>query len=245
MCGRFTLVTTAQDLAQQFEIEIDRSITSRYNIAPSQAIFSIRNEANQRIIDLMQWGLIPNWVKDLNSWKSNLINARAETVSEKPSFRGAFKYRPCLIPASGFYEWTKSLSELPTAPHASLKDTPLDKAGSHRKQPYYYQLKDRPLFAFAGLWESWSNGEDELVTCTIITTEANKEAAKVHHRMPVIIQSTDYDSWLGKSDDRKRLLDALPKVDLELYPVSKLVNSPKNDTSECIRAATPKAFKLD
>ena len=211
MCGRFTLATTAEDLARQFEIEIDKSLTSRYNIAPSQPILAIgQNETNRRILHVMQWGLIPSWVKDLNSWKGNLINARAETIDQKPSFKGAFKYRPCLIPTSGFYEWTKN------------------------KQPYYYQLKDKPLFALAGLWESWSNSEDELITCTIITTKANEEAAKVHHRMPVIVRPQDYALWLGESNERKQLLANLPEVDLDLYPVSKTVNSPKNDTPECI-----------
>lgn len=212
MCGRFTLDTTASDLAQQFKVEVNESISSRYNIAPSQPILTIKqDEANRRSLVKMKWGLVPNWVKDLDSWKSNLINARAETVTEKPSFRGAFKHRPCLIPVSGFYEWTKD------------------------KQPYYFQVQERQLFALAGLWELWSHGEDELITCTIITTEANTEAAKVHHRMPVIIQPEDYDSWLGELDNRKQLLAALPKVDLNLYPVSKKMNSPKNDTFECIK----------
>jgi putative SOS response-associated peptidase YedK len=212
MCGRFTLDTTELDLAQHFEVEVNQAIPSRYNIAPNQPILVIKqDEANKRSLDLMKWGLVPNWVKNLNSWKGNLINARAETVTEKQSFRGSFKYRPCLIPVSGFYEWTKE------------------------KQPYYFQVKERQLFALAGLWESWSNGEDELVTCTIITTKANTEAVKVHHRMPLIIQPQDYDSWLSKLDERKQLLNALPEVNLELYPVSKKVNSPKNDTIECIK----------
>jgi putative SOS response-associated peptidase YedK len=213
MCGRFTLFTTAQDLARQFEVEIDRYLTPRYNIAPSQPIFAIRqNEANKRIIDVMQWGLIPSWVKDLNSWKGNLINARVETIAEKPSFKGAYYNRPCLIPASGFYEWSKE------------------------KQPHYFQVGESQLFALAGVWEFWSHGEDELVTCTIITTKANSVAAKVHHRMPVIIQPEDYALWLGELNERKQLLANLPKVDLDLYPVSKTVNSPKNDTPECIES---------
>jgi putative SOS response-associated peptidase YedK len=212
MCGRFTLNTTKSDLAQQFAVEVNQSISSRYNIAPSQPILVIKqDEANKRSLDLMKWGLIPSWVKNLDSWKGNLINARAETVGDKQSFRGAFKYRPCLIPTSGFYEWTQE------------------------KQPYYYQVKDSQLFALAGLWELWSNGEDELVTCTIITTKANAEAAKVHHRMPVIIEPQDYNLWLGELDERKQLLAALPEVKLELYPVSKKVNSPKNDTSKCTK----------
>lgn len=211
MCGRFTLDTTANEIAQQFEVEVGESISSRYNIAPSQQILVIKkNEANRRSLEPMKWGLIPNWVKDLDSWKSNLINARVETVTEKPSFRSAFKHRPCLIPVSGFYEWTKD------------------------KQPYYFN-QNKSLFALAGIWESWSNGEDQLITCTIITTKANTEVSKIHHRMPVIIQPTDYDLWLGEVDGRKQLLDTLPEVDLELYPVSKKVNSPKNNNSGLIQ----------
>ena len=243
MCGRFTLNATANEIARQFYVEVDEAIPPRYNIAPSQQILAIAKKEAARSQLMMKWGLIPSWVKSLDSWKSNLINARVETVEEKPSFRSAFKHRPCLIPTSGFYEWSKD------------------------KQPYFFRLKDHQLFALAGLWESWSNGEDELVSCTIITTEANNEVSKVHHRMPVIIQPTDYDLWLGELEresprrrqahpqqslqwgkppqravsqgqvslDRKQLLDALPKVDLELYPVSKTVNSPKNDTPDCIK----------
>lgn len=212
MCGRFTLDTTANEIARQFEVEINESISSQYNIAPSQSILAIKkDEASKRSLEKMKWGLVPSWVKSLDSWKSNLINARVETVAEKPSFRSAFKHRPCLIPVSGFYEWSKD------------------------KQPYYFQQKDSRLFALAGLWETWPNDRDELVTCTIITTKANTEAAKIHHRMPVIIQPKDYDSWLGELDERKQLLDTLPEVDLELYPVSKKVNSPKNNTPECIK----------
>jgi putative SOS response-associated peptidase YedK len=226
MCGRFTLDTTQSDLAQQFEVEINQSIASRYNIAPSQPILTIKKtDKGKRFLEQMRWGLIPHWVKNLASWKGNLINARAETVAEKQSFQEAFKYRPCLIPVSGFYEWTKE------------------------KQPYYFQQQDSKLFALAGLWESWSDGEDELMTCTIITTQANAEAAKVHHRMPVIIQPQDYDSWLRELErgsprrrqaqgqvslDRKQLLNGLPEVNLKLYPVSNRVNSPKHDTPECI-----------
>ena len=221
MCGRFTLATTASDLAREFDIEADIAHykdshssaipISSFNIAPSQPILTIRqNEANERILDVMKWGLVPSWVKNLDSWKSNLINARAETVAEKPSFRGAFKYRPCLIPVSGFYEWTKD------------------------KQPYYFQHQERPLFALAGLWESWSNGEDELISCTIITTQANEKAASVHHRMPLIIQPEDYTLWLENLDRRKQLLNNLPEIELKIYPVSKIVNSPKNNKPECI-----------
>lgn len=211
MCGRFTLDTTELNLAEQFAVEVNQSLPPRYNIAPSQTILVIKQDGdNKRSLDSMKWGLIPSWVKNLDSWKSNLINARAETIAEKPSFRSAFKHRPCLIPASGYYEWNKA------------------------KQPYYFQPQDSQLFALAGLWESWSSGDDELVTCTIITTEANTQAEEVHHRMPVIVHPQDYDLWLGEVDGRKQLLNDLPEVNLKLYPVSKQVNSPKNNTAECI-----------
>ncbi len=211
MCGRFTLATTASEIAAHFGVEIDRSLRPRYNIAPSQPILAMRKTPDkQRAMALMQWGLIPHWVKNLASWKANLINARAETVSEKSSFQGAFKYRPCLIAASGYYEWSRA------------------------KQPYYFQVAKRPLFALAGLWEAWSNGEGELITCSILTTKANAQASSVHHRMPVIVRPQDYDSWLGELEERKRLLACLPEVDLELHRVSQTVNSYKHDSPDCI-----------
>jgi putative SOS response-associated peptidase YedK len=213
MCGRFTLDTTAFDLAQQFKVEVNESISSRYNIAPSQSILIIKqNEKNQRFLDLVKWGLVPSWVKSLDTWKSNLINARVETVEEKPSFRDGFKKRPCLIPVSGFYEWSKD------------------------KQPYYF-YQDKPLFALAGIWETWSNleTEEQLLSCTILTSEAKSVIAEVHHRMPVIIPSEYYDLWLGELDGRKELIESLPEIELQMHQVSKTVNSPKNDRPDCIK----------
>lgn len=209
MCGRFTLDATASDLARQFDVEINKSITSSYNIAPSQEILTIKQDEEKRSLASMKWGLVPSWVKSLDRPKGNLINARAETVAEKPSFKGSFKYRPCLIPVSGFYEWSED------------------------KQPYYFRQEG--LFALAGLWETWSNSDDELVSCTIITTKANPEAAKVHHRSPVIIPAEYYHQWLGEFESRKKLLANLPEADLQIYPVSKMVNSPKNNSPECIK----------
>ena len=208
MCGRFTLDDTASEIAQQFDVKADKPIPHRYNIAPSQLILSVIQDERARTLAAMKWGLVPSWVKSLDSWKGNLINARVETIDEKPSFKGAFKYRPCLIPVTGFYEWSKD------------------------KQPYYF--KQDKLFALAGLWEHWSNGHEELVSCTIITTKANAEAAKVHHRSPLIISVEQYDTWLGNLEGRRELLANLPETNLQIYPVSKIVNSPKNDTPECI-----------
>lgn len=213
MCGRFTLTATDSQLAEEFGIEIPGEVSPRYNIAPSQPIFAIRqDESDRRMLDVMQWGLIPSWVKTLASWKGNLINARVETVKEKPSFRSAFRYRPCLVPTSGFYEWTRN------------------------KQPHFYRVADRPLFALAGIWEAWTKEDSELVSCTILTTAANSDAAKIHHRMPIVVRPEDYGNWLGKLEQREQLLNNLPDPKIEIYPVSKLVNSPKNDTPECIKA---------
>ena len=179
MCGRFTLDATASEISQQFNVKADKPIPPRYNIAPSQLILSIIQDSQSRSLVGLKWGLIPSWVKNLASWKGNLINARVETILEKPSFKGAFKYRPCLIPVTGLYEWSKD------------------------KQPYYF--KQDQLFALAGLWEHWSNGHEELVSCTIITKKANAEAAKVHHRSPLIISVEQYDTWLGECGGKTRI----------------------------------------
>ncbi len=184
---------------------------SRFNIAPSQDINVVINmeETNEAI--LMRWGLIPSWVKSLDTWKSNLINARVETIKEKPSFRNGFKKRPCLIPVSGFYEWSKD------------------------KQPYYFN-RNKSLFALAGIWETWADAEEKILSCTILTTQAMGASADIHHRMPVIIPNQYYDLWLGNVDGRKELIEALPEVKLQIYPVSKTVNSPKNDSPDCIQS---------
>ncbi len=212
MCGRYTLTATTDKLAQQFEVKQPESLQPRYNIAPSQTIPAIALEGDSRQLKLMRWGLIPHWVKDLAEWKANLINARAETVDSKPSFKSSFKQRRCLIPATGFYEW------------------------SNDKQPYYFSLKDSKLFAFAGLWESWQgDGNEAIASCTIITTKAKDLAAEVHHRMPVIIAPDDYQTWLsGDENEAHNLLQPYAATAMELRQVSKLVNNPRNDKPECI-----------
>ncbi len=226
MCGRFSLDTTKAEIAKEFKCSSVALNSSRFNVAPSQNITVVINTGENNEAVLMRWGLIPSWVKSLDSWKSNLINARVETIEEKPSFRDGFKKHPCLIPVSGFYEWTKN------------------------KQPYYF-YQDKSLFALAGIWSTWSDPETEekLLSCTILTSEAKGATSEIHHRMPVIISAQYYDLWLGKLErgsprrrqaqgqvslDRKQLLDALPEVELQLYPVSKKVNSPKNNTPDCI-----------
>ncbi len=211
MCGRYTLKSDGRRVAKAFGLAETPEFAERYNIAPTQNV-SVVLEENGRKLETVHWGLIPSWSKD-PSIGSRMINARAETVSEKPSFRSAFKKRRCLIPADGFYEWKK------------------EPGG---KQPYYLRLKSRQVFAFAGLWESWRmEGGEEMLSATIITTEPNEVAAEVHNRMPVILPPELYDAWLEPdNDDREELLSMLapyPAEEMETYPVSRRVNRPAND----------------
>ena len=215
MCGRFTLTFSAEELAEAFELdEVPASFPPRYNIAPSQPIAAVLKtiEHPVRHLSLLRWGLIPSWSKD-PAIGNRLINARAETVAEKPSFRTAFKRRRCLIPASGFYEWQKQ---------------------ERGKQPFYFHLKRKQPFAFAGLWETWQ----DIPTGTIITTEANQLSQPIHDRMPVILKPQDYEEWLEPNNQNIAELQSLLKPflseEMEIYPVSNQVNNPANDSSECI-----------
>jgi putative SOS response-associated peptidase YedK len=209
MCGRYTLRTDLREIAKHFGVTEVPSMTPRYNISPTQevAIIKVTDEAQGREMDLYRWGLIPSWAKD-PSIGSKMINARAETVAEKPSFREAFKHRRGLIPADGFYEWAR--------------------AGT-RKQPYYFLMKNEQPFAFAGLWENWQSDGERINSCTIITTEANELLRQVHDRMPVILHPEDYEMWLDedvrKTDLLKELLQPYPAQEMTAYPVSTLVNS--------------------
>lgn len=217
MCGRFTLTTPTQNLATLFDLESAPSLEPRYNIAPTQAVAVVRlTPAARREFTLMRWGLIPSWAKDPGIGNS-LINARAETVAEKPSFRSAFKRRRCLIPADGFFEWQK-----------------LEK----RKQPYFIGLKDYRLFAFAGLWEHWEGGDGSVVdSCTIITTTANERVQMLHDRMPVILQPADYADWLTPTtpvDLLFHLLRPYAAEEMIAFPVSAIVSNPANDLPECV-----------
>ncbi len=219
MCGRFTLRTPMNRLVERFLFELSgQPWEPRFNIAPSQCVASVRYTDQVRQLHLPHWGLVPSWAQDA-SIGNKLINARAETVSEKPSFRSAFRHRRCLILADGYYEWITGSSK--------------------SKQPYYIRRQDSEPFAFAGLWETWvppSGPPQE--TCTIITTQANELTRPIHPRMPVILEQQDHDLWLtGAGDDPQPLLDCLRPCAssvLELYPVSTLVNSPRNESSSCI-----------
>ncbi len=219
MCGRYTLKTPVDALAEQFEIEeYPSSLTPSYNIAPTQEVAAVIAEDEKRKLEILRWGLIPSWADD-PAIGNRMINARAETVSEKPSFRGAFKERRCLVLADGFYEWQKT---------------------SNGKQPFYIHMEDGSPFAFAGLWEDWKNGS-KVRSCTIITTEANKLVGEIHNRMPVILPPEDYGLWLDPDFDEKEPLTSLlkpyPDEAMEAYPVSRKVNRPANNEPSCVEPA--------
>jgi putative SOS response-associated peptidase YedK len=219
MCGRYTLRTPVDSVAEAFEIEeYPSSITPNYNIAPTQEVAAVVEEDEKRKLEMLHWGLIPSWAKD-PSIGNKMINARAETVAEKPSFRRAFKVRRCLILADGFYEWKKT---------------------DGGKQPYHVKMEDGSLFAFAGLWETWQNGE-EIRSCTIITTDANDLMSEIHHRMPVILHPEDYAMWLDHDFEEKEVLTTLlkpyPADVMEAYPVSRRVNKPSNNEPSVLEPA--------
>ncbi len=223
MCGRFTLFSSPERLAELFGLAEPPRLAPRYNIAPTQPVAIVRADAQTQAREwaLVQWGLVPSWAKDLGMG-SRLINARAETVAEKPAVRAAFKRRRCLIPADGFYEWQRT-----------------DKG----KQPYFVHLRDGSPFAMAGLWEFWEGPDGSaLESCTILTTGANELMAPLHNRMPVIVAPEDYQDWLTIDLDRERdrasllhhLLRPFPAEAMDAYPVSTYVNSPRNEGADCI-----------
>jgi putative SOS response-associated peptidase YedK len=219
MCGRFALATEKNILDMLYDLEIRTgfNLAPRYNIAPSQQVPVMRLSPadGSREMALLKWGLVPFWADD-PAIGNKMINARAETVADKPSFRDAFKKRRALVPASGFYEWKKIEGV---------------------KQPYYITRKDNKPFSLAGLWEIWNKGSEPLETFTILTTEPNTIIAELHNRMPVIIPHEAYKLWLDPATDQntlKKLLVPYPEDELTLYPVSRLINSPANDSSGLI-----------
>jgi putative SOS response-associated peptidase YedK len=219
VCGRFTRTRFTHQVAALFDALADAADRPpSYNIAPTQPVAAIRQEDDGRHLRMLRWGLIPEWADD-RSIGARMINARAETVAEKPAFRAAFRKRRCLIVADGFFEWKTE--------------------GKH-KWPHYFRLKAGEPFAFAGLWEHWSKGEQPVETCTILTTEANSLLRPVHERMPVILRPDDYGRWLHPKETAAKLLPMLVPFSADLMEsraVSKLVNSPKNNVPECIQPA--------
>ena len=218
MCGRFTLTVDPGELQQQFGLSEPppAELTPRYNITPTQAVAVVANNADRKL-ELFQWGLIPSWAKDPKIG-NKLINARAETLAEKPSFRNALKRRRCLVVADGFYEWKKT---------------------GAAKTPMYVQLKDGRPFAFAGLWEVWQPPDGSLIkTCTIITTEPNALMSAIHNRMPAILAPASYDLWLTPGElSAAAVLPLLKPYDpaqMKAAPVSTRVNSAAVDAPELV-----------
>ena len=218
MCGRFTQAADGEIIARVFDLPEAPELSPRYNIAPTQDVAAVRlAESGGRELVQLHWGLIPSWAKE-RAIGARMINARAETLAEKPAFRSAFRERRCLIVADGFYEWQKL---------------------GGRKQPYFIGFSDRRPFAFAGLWERWKGeGSEHVESCTIVTTEANELLAPIHDRMPVILDRDHFAVWIDSSVKETDRLVALLKPylpgPLQAYPVGLLVNNPANDSPACV-----------
>jgi putative SOS response-associated peptidase YedK len=231
MCGRYRLTAKERYLRDHFGLDVGVKWLPRWNIAPTQMIPTIRQHPKEpiRIFSLMRWGLIPYWAKDA-SIGLKTINAMSETAAVKPVFRDAFKYRRCLIPADGFYEWKK--------------------IGPKQKQAYNFGTLQGSVFAFAGLWDRWRQPDNTMIeTCAILTTPPNSLVADVHDRMPAILNEEDYDRWLDPGiTDPERVADCLKPFDPKLmkkYPVSNRVNRPENDDESCAEEIPPDNVPLN
>ncbi|BCP52646.1 DUF159 family protein [Kaistia sp. 32K] len=213
MCGRYALAVPKEDVEAEFSMIRIEWFPPRYNIAPTQPILIVRAERGERRPALVRWGLIPSWTKDMSALPL-LFNARSESAAEKPAFRGPFRHRRCLIPATGFYEWRKG--------------------SDGRKQPFYLQPARGGVIAFAGLWDEWADDKGNIIdTATILTTAANSEVAPIHERMPVVVGRDQYDLWLGLDERRGegagRVLLPPPDGTFEAIPIGSAVNSFRND----------------
>ena len=223
MCGRFLLTATPEELAALFGYIDGEWFPPRYNIAPTQPIAIIREVHNARRFALVRWGLVPGWVEDPGAF-SLLINARAESLATKPSFKAAFQYRRCLVPASGFYEWKRVLGG--------------------GKQPFLIRRRDNKPMALAGLWESWLGPDgSEIDSACIVTTAANRLMAPIHDRMPVILDRADIEAWLESAHHPpgavQELLRPAPDQLLEAIPVSTRVNNAANDDASVLEPDEP------
>jgi putative SOS response-associated peptidase YedK len=224
MCGRFAFYSPHEAVAQLFGILDAPEVQPRYNIAPTQFIPTVRHDAAAvRRLALLYWGLVPSWAKE-KSIGARMINARGETLRDKPSFRNAFKRRRCLVLADGYYEW---------------------QALAQGKQPHFIRMRSGQPFAMAGLWETWreAEGSEPLESCAIVTTSPNEELARIHDRMPVILPPEQYDFWLDRRNEDletlSRLLVGYPSEAMEAVPVSKRVNNARNDGADLIAPSPP------
>jgi putative SOS response-associated peptidase YedK len=217
MCGRFALYADEAEIVAHFQLKSGFIMRPRYNIAPSQMIPVITTLGKQ--IEFCRWGFVPYWAKDEVMAKTGHINARSETLAEKPTFKDAFKNHRCLIPASGYFEW---------------------RLIAGKKQPYYISIKETTLFSFAGIWSTWQapNGESQ-TTCAIITAPATGVLQKVHDRMPILIHAEYYEKWLSSKtplSEIKDLLSQQKSPEFMIHPVSKSMGDPKIEGMSCIRA---------
>lgn len=222
MCGRFTLIALA-DLSHYFPwINPPEAGMPRYNIAPSQPVLAGVAKKDRFEFDWLLWGLVPPWAKD-PAVGSRMINARAETLTQRPAYRNAFKRRRCLIPADGFYEWKK--------------------AGAARI-PHYFRMRDRSVFAFAGLYEHWADDQgNELSTCTLITTSPNELVRPIHDRMPAILAPADHRRWLTAPpevvEELQAMLRPYPAGQMTVHAVGRDVGNPRNDSPRCVEPVEP------
>jgi putative SOS response-associated peptidase YedK len=228
MCGRYSLHSDPHVVALQFGLVHPPPFAARYNVAPGTPVLAVRGEATHARTGMMlHWGLIPSWAKD-PSIGHRLINARAEHLAEKSSFRNALKRRRCIVPADGFYEW---------------------RSANGRKQPYYVRPREQELFGFAGLYEYWQGPEGLIGSCTVITTAANELMRPLHERMPAILQVADYAHWLDPDHPDPASLAArlqpAPSAKMIAYPVSPRVNHVKNDDPGLIDAYTATGAETD
>lgn len=211
MCGRYALTSPPEIIAERFRLLWTPELAPHYNIAPGQMIPVVREAGEGRALASLKWGLIPSWAREATI-AMKLINARGETLAEKPAFRSAYRQRRCLIPADAFYEW---------------------KAVAGRKQPYCIRLRDDGPFGMAGLWERWTDPSGQAVeSCTIVTVAANALIADLHDRMPLIVAPDDYDAWLA-AESRELPPPLLPEA-MRHYPVSPLVSNARNDVPGCL-----------
>jgi putative SOS response-associated peptidase YedK len=217
MCGRYTFFSPSESVTRLFDTPVPVSIEARYNIAPTQFVPAIRlDPQGQRQLVMLHWGLVPSWARE-KAIGNRMINARAETLAEKPSFKKAFSQRRCLVLTSGFYEWRKE---------------------GGAKRPYFISRKDSEPIAMAGLWEGWRQETEPLESCTIITTEANDFMQALHHRMPAMLAPEDCGRWLDSKNvgivEAADLLRPLQEDSLQAWPVSTRVNSPRNEGAELL-----------
>ena len=218
MCGRYTLRARSRAIAEAFDVPEAPELPARYNIAPTQAVPAVwlDPERGDRRVMLFRWGRIPSWADD-PSIGDKMINARAETVAEKPAFRHGFRSKRCLVLADGYYEWKKE---------------------GKTKLPYFIRMKDDRPFAFAGLWDDWERDAGAILSCTHLTTEPNEAVEPIHDRMPLILPPSAHDAWLDAHvKDLRRLLPLLvpyPADEMEAYPAGTPVNDPANEDERCM-----------